>query len=86
MPNIGDRETGTLKCVYMNINGLGDKLTIEDNVKCLDANDVIVISESWITKDSDRKKYNITGFTDPVNVYRKHLHDKARRASGGMIV
>ncbi len=86
MSSTGDRELLTLKCVYMNINGLGDKLTIEDNVKCLDANDIIVISESWITKDTDRKKYNINGFTDPVNVYRKHLHDRARRASGGMIV
>ena len=77
---------GTLKCVYMNINGLGDKLTIEDNVKCLNSNDIIVISESWITKDTDPKKYHIAGFTNPVNVYRKNLHDRARRPSGGMII
>ncbi len=77
---------GTLKCVYMNINGLGDKLTIHENVKCLDSNDIIVISESWITKDTAPKKFHISGFTDPVNVYRKNLHDRARRPSGGMII
>ncbi len=45
-----------------------------------------MISESWVTKNTDPKKYNIAGFADPENVYRKYLHDKARRPSGGMIV
>ncbi len=85
-PPNSDAQHKILKCVYMNVNGLGDKLTIEDNVQSLHDNDVIVISESWVTKDTDPKKYNIAGFADPENVYRKYLHDKARRPSGGMIV
>ena len=48
-PPNNDVQQRILKCVYMNINGLGDKLTIEDNIQSLDDNDIIVISGSWIT-------------------------------------
>ncbi len=67
----------------MNINGVGDKLTIEENVKALSDNDIIVLSETWLTKQSG--KIRINGFKE-FNNYRKHLHCNARRASGGMLV
>ncbi len=47
--------------------------------------DVILLCETWLQKHTAPKNYTIPGYKE-FNNYRKHLHKKARRASGGMIV
>ncbi len=74
-----------LKVIYMNINGLGDKLSYPGNMEYLMENDIILISESWLRESSDAADFQIPGFRE-FNIYRKHLHVNALRASGGILV
>ncbi len=69
----------------MNINGIGHKLKDEDNLRSLTGCDIIMLSETWLAKDTVKKRYVINGFTEH-NFIRTNLHSKATRASGGCIV
>ncbi len=75
----------TLKCVVMNIKGLGHKLKDAVNLKTLTGCDIIMLTETWLANDTVRKRFKINGYT-PHNYIRTSLHSKATRASGGCIV
>ncbi len=77
--------TNKLKVISMNINGLGDKLRYPGNMEYLMEYDIILISESWLRERSNPADYQIPWFKE-FNIYRKHLHVNALRASGGILV
>ena len=57
-----DKAPSELKVVCMNIKGVSDKLEICDSVKTLSCCDIIMLSETWLTKDSKKSKFKIDGF------------------------
>ncbi len=81
-----NNDTPGLKCISWNINGLTDKLGYPHVSSLLTQFDLIFISESWLEIEKiDDPVHTIPGFT-PNNFPRTHIHAKAHRASGGLIL
>ncbi len=77
--------TGSLKVVCLNIKSISDKLGVKDNREFLFGHDIVMLSETWLGKNSDKKKFKIDGFKDiPRN--RMFRHKRAKRDSGGIIL
>ena len=74
-----------LRFVSMNVKGINEKFSIPGHLNSLTSCDVILLCETWLQKQTKLKKFRIPGY-EPFNNFRKHMHKKARRASGGMIV
>ncbi len=67
------------------MKGLGDKLNYPGNKEYLQANDIILLCETWLHENSNPSKYHIPGFKK-FNIHRKGLHSRATRSSGGILV
>ena len=86
--NVTDKDSNSshkLKFVAMNVKGINSKFSIPGHLETLVSCDVILLCETWLRKHTKLKSYRIPGYKE-FNNYRKHLHKKARRSSGGMIV
>lgn len=78
--------TPGLNCICWNINGLTEKLGYPHVINLLTQFDLIFISETWLENEKlDDPVQEIKGFT-PFNFPRTHIHAKAYRASGGLIL
>ncbi len=84
-PDKDSNSSHKLKFVAMNVKGINSKFSIPGHLEALVSCDVILLCETWLRKDTKLKSYRIPGYKE-FNNYRKHLHKKARRSSGGMIV
>ncbi len=76
----------SLKCIAWNINGLTDKLGYPHILNLLVQFDLIFISESWLDKNAkDDPDIEILGYSAK-NYPRTHIHAKAYRSSGGLLL
>ncbi len=71
--------------IYVNELSLPVKIQAQPNLKTLTGCDIIMLSETWLTKDCAKNKYAIDGF-EGESYPRTDLHEKARRGSGGILV
>ncbi len=78
-------ECSALKVFCMNIKSVGEKLCISDNQKQIFSNDIIMISETWLSKKPKLSKIQIPGFKEK-NLPRPFKHRKAKRDSGGILL
>lgn len=73
-----------LRCIFWNINGISDKLTIPSVIEFLQKFHIVMLCETWL-HENDCDNVVLNGYNS-FHTVRKSLHYRAKRGSGGITI